>query len=119
MGKPVVHFEIGCPDKDKSRAFYEDVFGWTSEPYGPLSYRLNTGSDRGIQGLTTALGHEPHNYVMFYIEVDDIPAHLAEITAHGGKVIVPETPVPGSGRLAWCHDPSGNLFGLWVNEAAK
>ena len=113
MGTPVVHFDIGCRDKDQSRAFYESVFGWTSEPYGPASFRLNTGSDQGIQGFTTALGHEPHNYVMLYMEVQDIPGYVAKIESSGGKILIPETPVPGGGHFAWCQTPHGNLFGLW------
>lgn len=113
MGKPVVHFDIGCHDKDRSRAFYETVFGWKSEPYGPFSFKLDTGSPRGIQGFTTALGHEPHSYVMLYVEVEDIPKHLETIESQGGRVIVTETPVSGAGHFAWCHDPHGNLFGLW------
>lgn len=113
MPTPVVHFEIGCPDKDESRAFYETVFGWKSEGYGPFSYRFDTGSPRGIQGFTTALGHEPHRYVMVYVEVDDIPAHLAKAEAHGGKTMVPETEVPGMGWFAWLTDPAGNRVGLW------
>ena len=113
MGNPVVHFDIGCRDKDQSRAFYEAVFDWKAEPYGPYSFKLDTGASRGIQGFTTALGHEPHNYVMVYVEVDDIPACLAKVRAAGGSVMVPETEVPGSGHFAWINDHHGNLLGLW------
>lgn len=113
MANPVVHFEIGCPDKEESRAFYEQAFGWKSEPYGPFAFRFNTGSEKGIQGFTTALGHEPHNYVLFYIEVDDIPAALASVEQLGGAVVVPETQIPGTGSFAWFRDPAGNLAGLW------
>lgn len=34
MGKPVVHFDMGCRDKDRSRDFYCSLFERTSEPYG-------------------------------------------------------------------------------------
>lgn len=113
MGNPVVHFEIGCSDRNQSREFYQTVFDWSAEPYGPFSFKFDTGSSRGIQGFTTALGHEPHQYVMFYIEVDDIAAKTRQVEAEGGQIIVPETPVPPSGAFAWCKDPAGNLFGLW------
>ena len=113
MGNPVVHFEIGCTDKEESREFYQAIFNWQSEPYGPFSYRFDTGSSRGIQGYTTALGHEPNQYVMFYVEVDDVDATIGLVQDHGGQVVVPETQVPESGSFAWCKDPGGNLFGLW------
>ncbi len=77
MGSPVVHFDIGCRDAERSRAFYTQLFDWSSEPYGPSSFRLTTGASRGIDGYTTALGHEPHSYVMIYVEVPDIPAREA------------------------------------------
>ncbi len=113
MGKPVVHFEIGCRDKEASRAFYSAAFGWGTEPYGPFAYKFDTGSERGIQGFTTALGHEPHQYVKIYIEVDDIGAQVSLIESLGGKVVVPEVSIPGSGSFAWCEDVEGNGFGLW------
>lgn len=113
MGNPVVHFEVGCPDRATSRDFYQKMFDWKAEEYGPMSYKFDTGSDQGIQGFTTALGHEPHNYVMFYVQVDDIGAKIELIGELGGEVMVPETEIPGTGSFAWCKDPAGNLFGLW------
>ncbi len=113
MGNPVVHFDIGCRDKEQSRLFYEKMFGWKSEPYGPLSVKFDTESSRGINGFTTALGHEPHNYVMLYVEVEEIAPYLQLLESMGGTVIVSETQVPDSGWFAWCKDPAGNLFGLW------
>jgi uncharacterized protein len=112
VGRPVVHFEIGGRDKERSAGFYTSVFDWAATPYGPFANKLDTGSAKGIQGFTTALGHEPHNYVLLYIEVDDIPAHLARIEAAGGKTLVPETPIPGGGHFAWFLDPNGNQMGL-------
>ncbi len=53
--------------------------------------------------------------VMFYVEVEDIAAHIGSIESmesmesRGGQVMVPE-----SGSFAWCKDPNGNLFGLWI-----
>jgi predicted enzyme related to lactoylglutathione lyase len=46
---------------------------------------------------------------MFYVEVEDIAAHIESMESRGGQVMVPE-----SGSFAWCKDPNGNLFGLWI-----
>ena len=35
MGRPVVHFEIGCRDKERTESFYTNLFEWSSTPYGP------------------------------------------------------------------------------------
>jgi predicted enzyme related to lactoylglutathione lyase len=32
MAHPVVHFEIGCKDKEKTSEFYRRVFGWAIDP---------------------------------------------------------------------------------------
>src|SRR5689334_9829604 len=57
MGKPVVHFEIGCRDAAKTQAFYSRLFDWDITQAGPAA-NINTGAE-GINGHITALGHEP------------------------------------------------------------
>lgn len=113
MPNPVVHFDIGCRDRDKANAFYTELFDWETTDYGPFSKNINTGSDRGIGGFMTALGHEPHHYVMVYVEVDEIGPYLEKVEQLGGQVMVPETEVPGQGRFAWINDIDGNIVGLW------
>src|SRR5579863_1027575 len=92
-GYPVVHFEIGCKDLESTTKFFTSVFGWTATP-APYSNNLATNSDSGIAGHITSLGHEPYQYVTFYIKVDDISAMLTKITAAGGKKIVGPYPLP-------------------------
>jgi predicted enzyme related to lactoylglutathione lyase len=45
MGKPVVHFEIGCRDSERTRAFYRQLFDWETDPYGPASHTFRWFSD--------------------------------------------------------------------------
>ena len=118
MGRPVVHFEIGCRDKERTESFYTNLFEWSSTPYGPAGAQIDTGSGRGVNGHITSLGHEPHNYVLFYVEVDDIPAYLEKATALGATVMVGDTEIPGTdSRFAWVMDPEGTLFGLYSSAA--
>lgn len=113
MANPVVHFDIGCRDRDATNAFYTELFGWKTEDYGPAAKRIDTRSPEGIQGFMTSLGHEPHHYVMIYVQVEDIAAHLSRVEELGGKIMVPETEVPGQGHFAWIHDLDDNIVGLW------
>lgn len=113
MANPVVHFEIGCRDLKKSQAFYEQVFGWSTSPYGP-AIALDTLSSEGIKGFLNSLGHEPHNYTIVYVQVDDIDAVLKDIEHHGGKMMVPKIEVPGQGWFSWITDPEGTIVGLWT-----
>jgi uncharacterized protein len=112
MSKPVVFFEIGCRDRDKTGAFFSEMFGWNLRPDGP-SLMLDQGEKGGIGGHIVALGHEPHNYTMFYVQVEDLKASLDQAVSLGGKVCVPPVEVPGSGTFAWITDPEGNTIGLW------
>ncbi|MGI8741226.1 MAG: VOC family protein [Bryobacteraceae bacterium] len=83
MGRPVVYFEIGCRDRAKTARFFTDLFNWHVQD-GPAS-TIDTGSTRGIPGHITSLGHEPHHYTMFYVEVDDVQAYLDKAAVLGGK----------------------------------
>ncbi len=113
MPNPVVHFEIGCRDKEKSAAFYEQAFGWATAPYGPLSKGIATGEQTGVQGHITALGHEPHAYVLVYVQVDDVPAALESVVAAGGASHIGPLNIPGRDEaFAWFTDPDGNMLGL-------
>lgn len=112
MGQPVVHFEIGCSDLGRTQEFYCKLFDWSAQTHGPAAM-LSTGSSAAIQGHITALGHEPHKYVLFYVQVDDLKAYLDKAAALGAKTVVPPTEVPGMGHFAWLSDPEGRIVGLW------
>lgn len=111
MGQPVVHFEIGCRDTGKTADFYNHLFGWQMQAMGPATM-INTGSQSGIQGHITSLGHEPHHYTTFYVQVDDVPGYLDKVASLGGKTLVPPVEIP-TGTFAWFADPEGNTIGLW------
>jgi predicted enzyme related to lactoylglutathione lyase len=114
-GRPVVHFEIGCRDREKTERFFADLFGWHMQQNGPAS-NIDTGTQRGIPGHITVLGHEPQHYTMFYVEVDDVQAYLNKAVALGGKILVPPIKIP-TGTFAWLSDLDGNTIGLLKPEA--
>jgi predicted enzyme related to lactoylglutathione lyase len=109
-GSPVVHFEIGCRDLTGTTAFYTGLFGWTAVPT-PYASLLDTHAG-GATGHITSLGHEPHQYITFYIEVKDIPETLSRIEAAGGKTLLGPVPLPDGKQFAWFADPGGNTVGL-------
>ena len=54
---------------------------------------------------------------MIYVEVDDIPTVLQQVTDLGGETVVSETEIPGGGTFAWLKDLDGNLIGLLKRSA--
>jgi predicted enzyme related to lactoylglutathione lyase len=112
MPNPVIHFEIGCSDRAKTQAFFSSLFDWQVQEAGPATM-IATG---GIGGHMTALGHEPHHYTIFYVQVDDVQAYLDKVSSLGGKTLVPPVDIP-TGTFAWFADPEGNTIGLFKPKA--
>jgi uncharacterized protein len=110
MARPVVHFEIGCRDAKKTQEFYAKLFDWKIEAQGPAA--MIAAGPGGIPGHITALGHEPHHYTTFYVDVEDVKLYLDKASRLGGKTIVPPVEIP-EGTFAWFQDLEGNTIGLW------
>jgi uncharacterized protein len=110
MGRPVVHFEIGCRNLLKTQEFYSQMFDWKPRSMGPAA--MIAAETGGIGGHMTSLGHEPHHYTIFYVDVDDVAAYLKKAESLGGKTLVPPVKIP-TGTFAWMQDPEGNTVGLW------
>jgi predicted enzyme related to lactoylglutathione lyase len=110
---PICHFEIGCRDRVKTKEFFNQLFDWKMEDAGPATM-IQTGD--AVGGHISVLGHEPHNYTIFYVKVDDVKAYLEKATSLGGKMLVPPIAIP-TGTFAWFADPAGNTVGLWQDKA--
>ena len=114
MGRPVVHFEIGCRDSKKTQEFYTQMFGWNITEAGPAAMIAQVAP--GIGGHITALGHEPYRYTTFYVDVEDVAAYLKKAESLGGKTLVPPVEIP-TGTFAWIEDLEGNTIGLWKSRS--
>jgi predicted enzyme related to lactoylglutathione lyase len=110
MGRPVVHFEIGCRDSAKTKEFYSKLFDWKIETFGPAA--MIAPESGGVGGHISMLGHEPFHYTIFYVDVEDVAAALKQAESLGGKTLVPPVDIP-NGTFAWMQDPEGNTVGLW------
>jgi hypothetical protein len=114
MGRPVVHFEIGCRDSTKTQEFYRAMFNWKIEAFGPAA--MIAPETGGVGGHISALGHEPHHYTIIYVDVEDVAAALKKAESLGGKTLVPPVDIP-TGTFAWMQDPEGNTVGLWKGKS--
>ncbi len=119
MANPVIRFEIGCSNSEKTQKFYGDTFGWTFTDNGPFSVNIASGAEGGPPGAITSLGHEPHQYMMIYIRVEDVGTAIKDIKANGGNIQVGPLPTPEGSQFAWAKDPEGNLFAILGEVAAR
>ena len=117
MANPICHFEIGVRDQEKAGKFYSQLFDWKTEPArdGSGHTMLRTGTDVG--GHLNTLGHEPHNYTIFYILVDDVAATIRRAEELGGNKIVGPLPVSAGSEFAWIRDPEGNVIGIYQQKS--
>lgn len=108
--------DLMTENADKSRAFYEQLFGWTferTERVGKPYLIAHTGS-QPIAGITQVERRRPDEPIaqwLSYLSVDNVDTALARITTAGGRVLVPPTDTR-AGRVAIAVDPQGAPVGL-------
>ena len=116
-------FAIHVDDVDRARAFYEAVFGWEFEPWGPPGfYLIHTGPEDapGVLGLMHARQTPRSGTGLNGLEptfaVDDVAAIAALVEANGGTIIMPPSAIPTVGTLLRFLDPEGNDIGAMRYE---
>jgi predicted enzyme related to lactoylglutathione lyase len=109
MSAIVNYFEIGSGDPEAARSFYGSLFDWTFGELSPAGYRTVDG-DKGGLWDTTSLGGNA--WAIFYVQVDDVKAAIAQAESLGASVAVPFV---DNGDIEFAHllDPQGNRFGVW------
>lgn len=123
MTANLASFALHVDDIDRARAFYEAVFGWDFEPWGPPGfYLIHTGdaASPGIQGLMhkrqTPRSGTGLNGVEPTFAVDDVDAVAARVVAHGGTITFAKSVIPTVGALIRFLDPEGNDIGAMAYE---
>ena len=116
-------FGITADDVSRARRFYEGVFQWHFEPWGPPDfYLIRTGDEKnpGVQGLLHARREPVAGAGMTGFEctisVDDIDATIQAIEAHGGKIVMAKFHIPTVGTGVYFHDTEGNFVGAMQEE---
>jgi uncharacterized protein len=115
MAHHIAHFDVPADDVERARRFYERVFGWRFEGWGPPDfYLIQTGpdADPGIHGSlskrSAPAGSGPRTGYECTISVGDLGAIRAAILAHGGKILFDEYEIVGVGRMIRFEDSEGN-----------
>ncbi|MET7640498.1 VOC family protein [Streptomyces sp. NPDC005438] len=115
MAGEISFFEIGVQDAEQGRAFYQELFGWDTEPgptgNGPL---LRAGRTQG--GIH---GGDAEGGTYLFFRVDDMDAAIERVRQLGGRLheydlSTQEDPdvAAAYGRFRLCRDDQGSTFGL-------
>jgi len=103
------YVEFTSEDPASSRLFFETVFGWRFEDYGPNYTSFNDGRLTG--GFEK--GECPtHNSPLVVLYAVDLEATREAITAAAGEITREIFSFPG-GRRFHFREPGGNELALW------
>ena len=111
----IAHFDIQADDVERARRFYEQVFGWRFEAWGPPDfYMVFTGpGEEGVHGSVSKreepvsgkgrIGYE------CTLSVEDLGRIKSAILENGGKILLDEYEITGVGRMIRFEDTEGNV----------
>jgi len=110
----ICHYEIPSTDFDKSKAFYEGLFGWPIQAMPEMNYMVFGEAGQGVGGGFNKVEKVNNEGIQVYIEVEDIPASLTKAKELGGEVLMDKTQIsPEHGYMAFILDSCGVKVGLW------
>jgi predicted enzyme related to lactoylglutathione lyase len=120
MPAKVRHFAINADNVSRAKAFYEGVFSWSFDPWGPPDFYQVKNAGAGILGALQgrrelAPGVRMAGYEMT-AGVEDLKATIAAVEAGGGKIIMQPYRIEGVGELIYFEDTEGNLVGAMQYE---
>ena len=112
-------FAINADDVPRARKFYEAVFGWTFEPWGPPDfYLIETGKEPiapvrgGLQERRELARGQKMIGFECTISVEDIDQTIRRIEAHGGRMAAPKFHIPTVGTCAYFFDTEDNVAAI-------
>jgi len=111
----IVHIELYSDDLAATRRFYEDAFGWSSDPVeGMDDYVMWEAPDPPYGGFVDGEAVAfPAPSTLCYVDVDDLASTVEAIAEAGGEVLVGEQSVPGMGAFVVFRDPGGVVEAAW------
>jgi predicted enzyme related to lactoylglutathione lyase len=114
----VAHFAINADDLNRARHFYEKVFGWRFEAWGPPGFfQITTSAGRepgplgALQKRRELVAGQPTIGYECTVAVADVDAVAAAVVANGGTILIPRTLIPTVGHLIFFRDSEGNAVG--------
>ncbi len=112
--------DLMTSDPDASRAFYGELFGWTSEAGGEEYGGYITFAKDGVavagamdKSAIPGDGGAMPDVWSVYLSVVDAAATQKAVEAAGGQTLAPPMEVPGLGIMAVFQDATGAVIGAW------
>ncbi|MEI9991827.1 MAG: VOC family protein [Rhizomicrobium sp.] len=113
MANHIRFFAITAADVERARKFYEAVFGWTFEDWGPPGFYLIHGA--GLPGALQQrheplVGTHPRSFELT-VGVADIDDIARKVVAAGGVIVMQKSHIETVGTLIHFTDTEANRLG--------
>jgi hypothetical protein len=107
--------DLYTSDPNQSRAFYQQLFGWTAEDPGQEygGYFNFTKDGIRVAGGMANTGEGAPDGWNVYLAVENAKATVDAAVEHGGQVAVPAMEVMALGSMAVVIDAGGAATGIW------
>lgn len=108
------HFAINADNVSRAKLFYEKVFGWRFDPWGPPDFYQVQNAGVGVLGALQERRELVQGLRAGFettFGVDDIRTTIATVEASGGRVLMQPYRIEGVGELIYFEDTEGNLVG--------
>ncbi len=106
------YVEIPVADLDKTRAFFESLYGWKFQEWGPDYYSFNDGRLDG--GLRRAEESAPASGVLLVFYSDDLERDYERVKELGASISQEIFEFPGGRRFHFV-EPAGTEFAIWAS----
>jgi hypothetical protein len=106
--------ELMTHDTAKAEGYYTGLFGWGAQTtdmggFDYTSFSVGERMNAGMMAIQPDWGEMPSVWTM-YLAVENCDASVEKVTALGGKIIMPPSDIPNTGRFAVVEDPQGAPF---------
>lgn len=112
-----VHMELNTSDVEAAQKFYKAIFGWKYNKMKMEDGSVYIGFSGDGEGIGGGMQKNPNpgapSSWTGYVGVASVKKTIAKVEKNGGKVILPEMPIPNMGSLAIFTDPQGAVFAVW------
>ncbi len=112
-------FEIPATDINRSKAFYETIFGIEMEDnvMGDsimAFFPWQGGSGKATGAVVQSDNHKPsmEGSIVYLNANPNMDAVMAKVEAAGGKILVPKMSIGDHGNIAFIMDTEGNNVGI-------
>jgi uncharacterized protein len=106
------YIEFPASDVARTKAFYEQAFGWKFTDYGP---DYTSFEDGRLAGGFTKEGKVASGGPLVVLYASDLAATEKKVRDAGGVIVKDAFPFPG-GRRFHFSDPSGNVLAVWSEK---